>query len=223
MLMTKAVHPLIIAIDGPAASGKGTLSRKIAEKYDLKHLDTGLTYRAVGNYLLAHDLPLDDETIATKAALAVDLGVLDRTILAQHHIGEAASKVAVMPKVRQALVDAQRNFAKTAGGAVLDGRDIGTVVCPNADVKLFVTASAGVRAGRRYEEIINAGREATYDDILADIQKRDARDMGRTDSPLRPAHDAHLLDTSELSIESAFAAACAIIHQAITAKDTNNS
>lgn len=206
--------PLTIAIDGPAASGKGTLARKLAVHYTLPHLDTGLTYRAVAKALLEAGQPLDDEAIAEKAAGALDLGAMDRSVLAQHHIGEAASKVAVMAGVRRALVEAQRDFAAQGRGAILDGRDIGTVVLPDASVKLYVIASPGIRAGRRYEEIIQGGGEAVYDDILADIRKRDERDMGRADSPLKPADDAHLLDTSEMTIEAAFAEAVSLIDAA---------
>lgn len=209
---------LAIAIDGPAASGKGTLARRLARHYGLRHLDTGLTYRAVAARLLEEDLPLDDEATAEAAARTLDLGALDRARLAQHHIGEAASKVAVMPGVRRALVDKQRAFAAAPPGAVLDGRDIGTVVCPDAAVKLYVTASAEVRAVRRFREITDGGGAADYEAVLADIRRRDARDMGRADSPLRPAADAHLLDTSEMDIEAAFMAACRLIDAALAAR-----
>ena len=210
---------LTIAIDGPAASGKGTLARLIAERYGLAHLDTGLTYRAVAKAMLDAGQPLDDEAEAVRAARALDLGTLDRAVLSAHAIGEAASKVAVMPALRRALVEAQRTFASRPGGAVLDGRDIGTVVCPDADVKLYVTASAQTRARRRFDEIIAKGGSADHDAILADIEKRDERDMGRADSPLRPADEAHLLDTTTLTIEAAFEAACTIIDRAMAAKD----
>ncbi|MEM5502748.1 (d)CMP kinase [Ahrensia kielensis] len=202
---------LVIAIDGPAASGKGTLSQKIAAHYGLKHLDTGLSYRAVAKALLDKGLTLDDEDIAAQTAKAVDLGAMKREELAVHAIGEAASKIAVMPRVRQALVEKQREFASLAGGAVLDGRDIGTVVCPDAPVKLYVSASPEVRAKRRFHEILARGNEADEAQILADIKVRDERDMGRSDSPLKPAKDAHLLDTSKMTIEAAFEAAKNII------------
>lgn len=201
----------IIAIDGPAAAGKGTLSRKIAETYGFHHLDTGLTYRATAKALLDGGLPLDDETVAERMARNVDLGGLERSVLAQHHIGEAASKIAVMPSVRRALVEAQQAFSQRKPGTVLDGRDIGTVVCPQAQVKFYVTASPEVRAKRRYDEIIANGDAADYQAIFDDVKKRDERDMGRADSPLKPADDAHLLDTSEMSIEAAFQAAKIII------------
>ncbi|MFT2210434.1 (d)CMP kinase [Rhizobium giardinii] len=206
---------MIIAIDGPAAAGKGTLSRRIAEDYGFHHLDTGLTYRATAKALIDAGLPLDDELLAEEMARQVELTGLDRAVLSGHSIGEAASKIAVMPLVRQALVEAQRAFSKRAPGAVLDGRDIGTVVCPDAPVKLYVTASPEVRARRRFDEIVANGIPADYLEILADIVKRDERDMGRADSPLRPAEDAHLLDTSEMSIEAAFLAAKSIIDAAL--------
>ncbi|TNM66579.1 (d)CMP kinase [Aliirhizobium smilacinae] len=205
----------VIAIDGPAAAGKGTLSRQIADAYGFHHLDTGLTYRATAKALLDAGLALDDEAVAETMAREVELAGLDRDILSAHAIGEAASKIAVMPKVRRALVEAQRAFSKRQPGTVLDGRDIGTVVCPDAPVKLYVTASADVRAKRRYDEIVGRGGVAEYADIFADVKKRDERDMGRADSPLKPADDAHLLDTSEMSIEAAFQAAKSFIDAAL--------
>lgn len=205
----------IIAIDGPAAAGKGTLSRKIADTYGFHHLDTGLTYRATAKALLDAGLPLDDEAVAATMAHKIDLAGLDRSVLAQHHIGEAASKIAVMPSVRRALVEAQRAFSNRAPGTVLDGRDIGTVVCPQAHVKFYVTASPDVRARRRHDEIIANGGSADYAAIFEDVKKRDERDMSRADSPLKPADDAHLLDTSEMSIEAAFQAAKILIDAAL--------
>ena len=205
----------VIAIDGPAAAGKGTLSRRIAETYGFHHLDTGLTYRACAKALLDAGLPLDDETQAAEMALKVDLSGLDRSVLSAHAIGEAASKIAVMPSVRRALVEAQRAFSRRLPGTVLDGRDIGTVVCPDAEVKLFVTASAEVRAKRRFDEIVSGGRSAVFEDVLADVIKRDARDMNRADSPLKPADDAHLIDTTEMGIEAAFQAAKRLIDAAL--------
>ena len=151
--------------------------------------------------------------LAEAAARALDLGSLDRKTLSAHEIGEAASKVAVMPKVRAALLEAQRNFANQSDGAVLDGRDIGTVVCPDAEVKLYVTASAEVRARRRTDEILGRGEDANYEQILADVKKRDERDSNRTVAPLIPATDAHLLDTSKLDIESAFQQAVSIVEK----------
>lgn len=206
----------VVAIDGPAAAGKGTLSRRIAETYGFQHLDTGLTYRATAKALLDAGLPLDDEQVAEEMARQLDLGGLDRSVLSRHEIGEAASKIAVMPSVRRALVEAQQAFSRREPGTVLDGRDIGTVVCPHAPVKLYVTASPEVRARRRFDEIIAGGGEADFEVIFADVKKRDERDMGRADSPLRPADDAHLLDTSEMSIEAAFQAAKSLIDAALT-------
>ncbi len=205
----------VIAIDGPAAAGKGTLSRRIAEDYGFHHLDTGLTYRACAKALLDAGLPLDDEAQAAEMAAKVDLSGLGRSVLSAHAIGEAASKIAVMPSVRRALVEAQRAFSKRAPGTVLDGRDIGTVVCPDATVKLYVTASAEVRAKRRFDEIVAGGGEARFEEVLADVIKRDERDMNRADSPLKPADDAHLIDTTEMGIEAAFQAAKRLIDAAL--------
>lgn len=210
---------MIIAIDGPAASGKGTLARRLADYFHLPHLDTGLTYRAVAHMLLTKGWPLGDEAHAVEAAKLVDLGNLDREALSAHEVADAASRVAVISDVRKILVDKQRAFAAKPSGAVLDGRDIGTVVCPDASVKFYVTASTEVRAQRRLRDIEARGGTADGADILADIVRRDERDMGRTDSPLRPAADAHLLDTSEMSIEAAFQAARAIVDEAIAIRN----
>lgn len=204
-----------IAIDGPAAAGKGTLSRLIAQHYGFHHLDTGLTYRATAKAMLDAGVALDDQDVAEAFAGRVDLAGLDRSVLAVHGIGEAASKIAVMPAVRRALVEAQRRFAAKEPGTVLDGRDIGTVVCPDAPVKLYVTASAEIRAKRRFDEIIASGAPADLERIFAEVKKRDDRDMNRADSPLKPAADAHLLDTSEMSIEAAFRAARLLIDVAL--------
>ncbi|MCC1494365.1 d(CMP) kinase [Cognatishimia sp. F0-27] len=196
--------PFTIAIDGPAASGKGTLSRAIAEHFGFAHLDTGLLYRAVGRRVLEGVSPID-------AALALRAEDLAEDGLRTPAVAQAASKVAVIAEVRAALVDFQRAFARRSGGAVLDGRDIGTVICPEAEVKLFVTASAEVRAERRWRELIAAGHDVALDDVLRDVKTRDARDMGRKDAPLKPAEDAVTLDTSALSIEAALAEARSIV------------
>jgi cytidylate kinase len=210
---------LLIAIDGPAASGKGTLARRLADYYHLPHLDTGLTYRAVAHRLVTHGLPLDNAAAAATAARQVDLTNLDKHALSAHAVGDAASRVAIIPEVRRILVEKQRDFARQPGGAVLDGRDIGTVVCPDADVKLYVTASAEVRAQRRLRDIENRGGTADVAGILADIRRRDERDTGRADSPLKPAADAHLLDTSDMSIEAAFRAARTIVDDALAKRN----
>lgn len=186
-----------VAIDGPAAAGKGTISRAVASHFGLAHLDTGLLYRAVG-------MKGGDPIAAARSLSAEDLARSDLRSMAA---GEAASRVAVIPEVRAALVAFQREFAQRDGGAVLDGRDIGTVICPDADVKLFVTASAEVRAERRFAEI----GEGTLAEVLEQVRARDARDMGRADAPLRPAEDAVILDTSDLSIDAAVERACALI------------
>ena len=207
----------IIAIDGPAASGKGTLARNLATHYGFHHLDTGLTYRAVAKALIDQGLPLDDEAIAARAAQELDLKGLDRTVLSAHEIGEAASKVAIMPEVRRALVEAQRKFAENLPGTVLDGRDIGTVVCPDAPVKLYITASAEVRAERRFNEMRAKNADADYNEVLDDLKRRDERDMNRSASPLKPASDAHLIDTSKMDIEAAFLEAKKLIDAALRA------
>ncbi|MCC0055278.1 MAG: (d)CMP kinase [Rhodobiaceae bacterium] len=202
---------MIIAIDGPAASGKGTLARRLAERFGLPHLDTGLLYRAVGRGMLLAGHALDDEETATLIASRLALADLRPDALRGDEIAEAASRVAQMPPVRAALVQLQRRFAATPPGAVIDGRDIGTVICPEAEVKLFVTASPEVRARRRHAELTARGETVTYDDVLADLKRRDARDAGRAVSPLAAAPDAHLLDTSDLDIEAAFRAAVDIV------------
>lgn len=205
---------MIVAIDGPAASGKGTLARRLAAHYGLRHLDTGLTYRAVAAALLADGAALDDEAAAVAAAERLDLSRLDRVRLADHAVGEAASRVAVMPALRAALVRLQRAFANVPPGAVLDGRDVGTVICPDAPVKLYVTADAATRARRRAAELAGRGEPVDAAAVLADLQRRDARDSERAASPLRPAADAVLLDTSAMTPDEAFAAACGIVDRA---------
>jgi cytidylate kinase len=210
--------PMIIAIDGPAASGKGTLGKRLAAFYGLEHLDTGLLYRAVARLMLDKSRPLEDESAAEAAAVALNLGYIDESRLRGREMGDAASIVSAYPSVRQALLEQQRLFAAnagvSAGGAVLDGRDIGTVVCPDAPVKLFVTASPEERARRRHSELLQRGESVSYADVLADIIRRDERDMTRSSAPLRPAEDAHVVDTSELDAQAAFDAARAIVEKA---------
>ena len=210
--------PLLIAIDGPAASGKGTLARRLAAHFGLRHLDTGLSYRAVADALLASAADLDDEAAAIAAARTIDLAQLDRRRLAQHDIGEAASRVAVMPGLRRALREKQRDFAKMPPGAVLDGRDIGTIVLPDAPAKLYITASPEVRARRRVLEMLADDAQIDEAVVLEDLRRRDARDAGRTDSPLKPAPDAYLLDTTYLDIEAAFRAAVDYVSRAIAGR-----
>lgn len=204
---------MIIAVDGPAASGKGTLALRLARHYGLSHLDTGLIYRAVAVKVLRAGGRPEDEAAAMKATRNLDLDGLDQEELRSRAAGEAASIVAAMPAVRRAVLRLQREFAKRDGGAVLDGRDIGTVVCPDADIKLFVSASPEERARRRHEELKARGADVGYDEVLAEINARDERDRQRAVAPLRPADDAHLLDTSDLDIEAAFRAAVAIIER----------
>ena len=202
---------MIIAIDGPAASGKGTLGKHLAAHFGLRHLDTGLLYRAVAKALLDHGAPLDDRVRASAAARALDPARFDEAALKSHEVGEAASIVSAIPEVRAALVDYQRAFATRPPGAVLDGRDIGTVICPNADVKIFVVADAKVRARRRTLEARARGEDADEAAVLADILKRDERDQNRATAPLRRAEDAYVLDNSNLDIEAGVRAAVAII------------
>jgi cytidylate kinase len=202
---------MIIAVDGPAASGKGTLGKRIAAHYGLNHLDTGLIYRAVARVLLDQNLPLADETAAINAAQTLDFSTLDEERLRGPQAGEAASVISVYPGVREALLQGQRDFASRGSGAVLDGRDIGTVICPNADAKIFVTASAEERAKRRWLELKIAHPDLAYETVLTDIKQRDERDTNRAASPLRMADDARLLDTTKLDKETAFQAAIALI------------
>jgi cytidylate kinase len=206
---------MLIAIDGPAASGKGTLGRLIAAHYGLPHLDTGKLYRAVARDTLAAGHAPSDADAALVAAKALDPATLDDPKLMEGRLGEAASIVASHPGVREALRAYQRAFAGQARGAVIDGRDIGTVICPDADVKLFVTASAETRALRRYRELSEAGHSVTEAEVLADIERRDERDKTRAISPLRKARDAYLLDTTNLDIDAAFKAAIALIDAAM--------
>ena len=207
---------MIIAIDGPAASGKGTLGKRIAEYFGLAHLDTGLLYRAVARDVLARGASLDDEDVAVGCARNLDPDSLNDPKLREAGIGEAASIVARLPGVRAALLSFQREFARRPPGAVLDGRDIGTVVCPDATVKIYVTALPEVRAKRRHLERISQGDNVSYEEVLALIRERDARDANRANAPMRPAEDAILLDTTNLDIEAAFEAAVGLIKRKIS-------
>lgn len=206
---------LTIAIDGPAASGKGTLAKRIAAHFGLACLDTGLLYRAVGRDVLEAGRSLEDEHAAAAAARNLDPRTLEDPGLRLPDMGDAASVVAKFPKVRAALLDFQREFAAQEPGAVLDGRDIGTVVLPRADVKIFVTADVVVRARRRHAEQVARGEPVTYDRVLETIKARDSRDIGRKDAPLKAAEDAVMLDTTDLDVEGAFRAAVAIIEDRI--------
>ncbi len=208
---------MIIAIDGPAASGKGTLARRLAAHYRLPHLDTGLLYRAVGARCLAAGTLGDADAVAA-AAQTLDVSRLAPERLRSASIGEAASVVAAVPQVRAALLDLQRRFATQPGGAVLDGRDIGSVICPDADAKLFVTATPDVRAERRYRELAGRGEAITFESVLDDIRRRDARDSGRASAPLVKAGDAMELDTTNLGIEEAYSAALALVEQRLSGR-----
>ncbi|WP_295511390.1 (d)CMP kinase [uncultured Sulfitobacter sp.] len=195
-----------VAIDGPAAAGKGTVSRAVAEHFGFAHLDTGLLYRAVGAKVLEGMSP-------EEAALTLVAGDLENDQLRTNAVAEAASRAAAIPEVRAALVDFQRSFAMRAGGAVLDGRDIGTVICPDAQVKLFVTATPEVRAQRRFAELAAKGFDGTFEQVLADVEARDERDSSRAEAPLKPAADAVEMDTSTMDIATAVARAIELISQ----------
>lgn len=209
----------IIAVDGPAASGKGTLARALARHYGFAYLDTGSLYRAVGQAVRAAGRDPSDEAAALAAARGLDVSAIDEAAIRTREAGEAASLVAAMPAVRAAILDFQRDFARNPPGgepgAVLDGRDIGTVVCPGARAKIFVTARPEIRARRRWLELKSSGLDVSETQILEDIKARDRRDAERAASPMRPAPEAHLLDTSDLSIEAAFDAAVSIIDKAM--------
>nr|WP_315051589.1 (d)CMP kinase [uncultured Brevundimonas sp.] len=206
---------LVIAVDGPAASGKGTIAGRLAREYRLPHLDTGLLYRAVGLKVLETGGSLDDAEAAEAAARGLDARSLsDDPRLTTGEAGEAASRVAGHPGVRAALLRLQQDFAAQAGGAVLDGRDIGTVIAPGAPAKLFVTATPEVRATRRWKQLTARGDDIAFEDMLADIQRRDERDAGRGAAPMVQAQDAALLDTTDMGIEAAFDAARRIVEAA---------
>jgi cytidylate kinase len=202
---------MIIAIDGPAAAGKGTIAERLATHYRLPHLDTGLLYRAVARDTVARGFDVDEPRAAGKVARALDPATLADPNLRGREAGELASRVSVHEPVRTALLKFQRDFAGRPGGAVLDGRDIGTAICPSADVKIFVTASPEVRALRRTNELRAKGRVVEFERILAEIRERDARDSGRAIAPLKAAPDAHLIDTTHLTADEAFGAALAIV------------
>ena len=197
-------EPFTIAIDGPAAAGKGTISKAVASHFGFAHLDTGLLYRAVGAKVMTGN-------DAIEAAVGLRVEDLEVDGLRTAEVAQAASKVAVIAEVRAALLDFQRAFARRAGGAVLDGRDIGTVICPQAEVKLFVTASAEVRGKRRFDELVGRGEHADLIQVIEDVRARDARDMERAEAPLRPAEDSIQIDTSDLNIEEAVAVAIAAV------------
>ena len=211
---------MIIAVDGPAASGKGTLARRLAETYNLAYLDTGSLYRGVAYLVVSRGQDPSDQAAALAAARALDPASIPEREIRKDEIGAAASIVAAMEKVRGAIRDLQIEFAHHPpdgkDGAVLDGRDIGTVICPDADVKIFVDAAPEIRAKRRHLELQDRDPESApgYDQILADLKERDQRDQSRASSPLKPAEDSHLLDTTNFSIESAFQAACEIVERA---------
>ncbi len=204
--------PFTVAIDGPAAAGKGTIAKAVARYFGFEHLDTGLLYRAVG----VKARQLGD---AVSIAQNLDIADLHRDDLRSAAAAEAASKVATNPDVRAALLAFQRQFARRVGGAVLDGRDIGTVVCPKAEVKLFVTATPEIRAERRFGELCAQGASTTFEAVLADVSARDARDQNRATAPMRPADDALLLDTTKLSIDAAVTKAVANIKKAMQGRD----
>jgi len=205
---------MIIAVDGPSASGKGSVSRRLATHFGLLYLDTGVLYRAVAREMLDRGLPLEDEAMASQVARNLNVERIDQERLRERHMGDAASRVAASPAVRTALLEVQRAFARRPVGAVLDGRDIGTVVCPDADVKLFITASPEARARRRYVELRARGENVDERQVYHDILERDRRDQGRSTAPLCKAEDAHLLDTTNLDIDQAFNAALGLIDTA---------
>ena len=210
---------MIIAIDGPAGAGKGTLAQSLARHYGLRYLDTGLLYRAIGMSMAKQGLDLGDPVAATRVAANLDPAELSDPMLRSRQAGESASRIAIHPGVRAALLAFQRDFANGKAGAVLDGRDIGTVVAPFAEVKIFVTASPEVRAQRRLAELNAKGQSADRDAILAEILARDARDCARAAAPLRAAADAYLLDTSGMDIETAFRAAVDIVERARNSRE----
>lgn len=212
---------IVIAVDGPAASGKGTLARRLATQFDFAYLDTGKLYRAVGLKVLRTGGDPEDEDAAEAAARALDVLELDDPDLSGDEAASAASKVAAQRAVRAALLDFQRTFMATPpdgkAGAVLDGRDIGTVICPDATAKLYVTADVEVRADRRHKELLNRGEASIYPRVLDDLKARDERDTNRATAPLKPAEDADVLDTTDLDADAAFAAALQLVEERVRA------
>lgn len=206
----------VIAIDGTFASGKGTLAKQLAAHYDLPHLDTGKLYRATAKIAIDSQVDLDNAENCARAARKVTPEILDDPILKSGPIGAAASKVSIHKDVRRALFEFQREFAKNGG--VLDGRDIGTVICPDADVKLYIDAKPEERAKRRHAELTGYGEDISLEQVLSQLKERDTRDQTRTEAPLKPASDAHLIDTTNLSIERAFVAAVKVIDAVLAGK-----
>ncbi|WP_020590657.1 (d)CMP kinase [Kiloniella laminariae] len=210
----------VIAIDGPVASGKGTLARRLAESLDLAYLDTGSLYRAVASCILERGSDPDDSILAAKVADTLTAEDLDRGDIRDEKVGQGASIVAANQEVRKALLEFQRNFAKTPPdghlGAILDGRDIGTVVCPDAEIKLFISATPEVRALRRHKELLGRGEESIYARVLADLRERDQRDRNRDTAPLRAADDAVILDTSDMDADRAFKVARQLIKERLS-------
>ena len=209
---------MIIAIDGPTASGKGTIAKRIAAHYGFHLLDTGLLYRAVARAVLDAGQSLQNENAAVFVAQKLDFGALDENRLRTREIGDAASVVSAYPGVRQALFEGQRLFAQKKPGAVLDGRDIGTVICPEAEAKLFITASPEIRAHRRWLELVKLDPALSEESVLEDIRRRDERDSNRSNAPLKIADDARLLDTSGMDIETASREALRLIEARLTRK-----
>ena len=205
---------MIIAVDGPLASGKGTIAKALARHFGLPHLDTGALYRATAVAVLDAKIDPANEAAAANAARSLDIAAIDEDRIRTAEAGAMASRVAALPGVRAALYELQRGFALQPGGAILDGRDIGTVICPDAGVKLYVTANAETRADRRWRELAAKGDPISYETVLAQTRERDTRDTERADAPMRPAKDATLLDTSSLSIDAAIAAAIRIVENA---------
>ena len=205
---------IIIAVDGPAASGKGTIAKALARHYGLPHMDTGMLYRSVALSLWKFGGDAGNEFEALRAVEGIEQISVDDEELRSETIGKLASKVSAYPSVREALLERQHSFARQPGGAVLDGRDIGTVICPDASAKLFVTATPEIRAERRHKEILGRGINAHFDEVLADIRARDERDAGRDAAPLMVAKDAFVLDTTSLDVDAAVAAAIEAVEAA---------